>query len=115
MKATFFSKPAKWRKWLAEHHASEDELWVGFYKKDSGIPSITWPESVDEALCYGWIDGVRKRIDAASYVIRFTPRRAGSTWSAINLKRVPQLKRLGRMRAAGLRAFARRVVDTTYA
>ena len=115
MKATFFPTPAAWRRWLAAHHATRDELWVGFHKKDTGLPSITWPESVDEALCYGWIDGIRRSLGASSYVIRFTPRRAGSNWSAVNLRRVPELKRARRMRAAGLRAFARRVVDTSYA
>ena len=79
MKPRFFATPAKWRAWLAANHASADELWVGFYKKASGRPSITWPESVDEALCYGWIDGIRRSVDADSYMIRFTPRREGST------------------------------------
>ena len=84
------------------------ELLVGFYKRDSGKPSITWPESVDQALCYGWIDGVRKRIDDVSYSIRFTPRRAGSIWSSINIKRVGELEALGHMHEAGLAAFAKR-------
>jgi uncharacterized protein YdeI (YjbR/CyaY-like superfamily) len=115
MKATFFPTPSAWRKWLAAHHAKRDELWVGFHKKDSGRPSITWPESVDEALCYGWIDGIRRSLGAISYVIRFTPRRPGSTWSAVNIRRVAELKRQRRMRAAGLRAFERRIVDRSYA
>ena len=78
MDPTFFATPADFRDWLAAHHATADELWVGFYKKGSGRPSITWPESVDEALCYGWIDGLRRRLDDERYVIRFTPRRRGS-------------------------------------
>src|SRR5205814_6933420 len=84
MAPRFFAGPADWRSWLARHHKTEAELWVGFYKKASGRPSITWPESVDEALCFGWIDGIRKAVDESSYVIRFTPRKATSNWSAIN-------------------------------
>jgi uncharacterized protein YdeI (YjbR/CyaY-like superfamily) len=83
-------------------------LWVGFHRKDSGRTSITWPESVDEALCYGWIDGIRKKVDAESYKIRFTPRRAKSTWSAVNIGRIAVLAREGRMQPAGVAAFARR-------
>lgn len=97
----FFRTPAAFRAWLARHHASAKELWVGFYKKETGRASITWPESVDEALCYGWIDGIRKGVDAASYVIRFTPRRPGSKWSAINLRKIQELTAAGRMHAAG--------------
>lgn len=82
---------------------------MGFYKKASGRPSITWPESVDEALCVGWIDGLRKSRDESSYMIRFTPRKAGSTWSAVNIARVEELTEQGRMRAAGVEAFARRI------
>lgn len=108
MNITFFKTPPDFRKWLRKHHASEQELWVGFYKKDSGQPSITWPESVDEALCYGWIDGIRKRIDDVSYTIRFTPRKPTSTWSAVNIKRVGELTQKGFMRAAGLKAFEMR-------
>ena len=85
------------------------ELWVGFYKRDSGRPSITWSESVDEALCFGWIDGIRKRIDEISYHIRFSPRRRGSIWSAINIKRAQALTKEKRMRPAGLKAFAARI------
>ena len=95
MNPTFFASPAAFRKWLAKHHDKESELLVGFYKKDSGRPSITWPESVDQALCFGWIDGVRRRIDDVSYSIRFTPRKQRSTWSAINIGRVAELSRLG--------------------
>ena len=85
------------------------ELWVGFYTKDSGKPSITWPESVDQALCFGWIDGIRKGIDEISYQIRFTPRRRGSIWSAINIKRAKELVRQKQMRPIGLKAFAARI------
>jgi uncharacterized protein YdeI (YjbR/CyaY-like superfamily) len=111
MKPIFFPSPAAWCAWLEEHHAETDELWVGFYKKSSGKPSITWPESVDGALCFGWIDGIRKSLDEISYVIRFTPRRARSIWSAINIKRVGQLTKLKLMRPAGLKAFAQRTGD----
>jgi len=104
----FFTKLADWRAWLEKNHADFEELWVGFYKRDSGRSSITWPESVDGALCFGWIDGVRKSIDAHSYKIRFTPRRQRSIWSAINIKRTKELSRLGQMHAAGLAAFEKR-------
>jgi uncharacterized protein YdeI (YjbR/CyaY-like superfamily) len=104
----FFKTSSAFRKWLATHHASASELWVGFYKKDSGKASITWPQSVDEALCFGWIDGLRKSVDAVSYKIRFTPRRARSIWSAVNLKRAQELIELGLMQPAGLKAFAAR-------
>ena len=104
----FFATPSDFRGWLERHHASAAELWVGFHKKSSGRPSITWPESVDEALCFGWIDGIRKSLDADSYVIRFTPRRRGSIWSEVNVGRVKSLKREGRMRPAGLGAFTKR-------
>jgi uncharacterized protein YdeI (YjbR/CyaY-like superfamily) len=110
---TFFATPAAFRAWLATHHDTAAELWVGFHRTDSGKPSITWPEAVDEALCVGWIDGVRKRVDDASYAIRFTPRKPRSTWSSVNVARVAELTRLGRMRAAGLAAFARRAADRT--
>lgn len=101
----FFSKPADFRSWLETNHKAKSELWVGFYKKASGRPSITWPESVDEALCVGWIDGLRKTIDAESYKIRFTPRKKTSNWSAVNIGRVDELTKLGRMRPGGLAAF----------
>ena len=101
MKPKFFPSPAAWHAWLEEHHETQQELWVGFHKKDSGKPSITWPESVDGALCFGWIDGVRKSIDERSYVIRFTPRRPRSVWSAINIKRVGELTTMGVMRPCG--------------
>lgn len=105
---TFFKTPADFRKWLTKYHATAKELWVGFHKKDSGKPSITWPESVDEALCHGWIDGIRKRVDETSYKIRFTPRRPSSIWSAVNIKRVADLAKEGRMKPAGEKAFAAR-------
>jgi uncharacterized protein YdeI (YjbR/CyaY-like superfamily) len=108
MQPTFFATPGDFRRWLMRHHALERELWVGFYKKDSGRPSLTWPESVDEALCFGWIDGVRKSLDADSYVIRFTPRRPGSIWSNVNTRRAQELIRTRRMKPAGLRAFKAR-------
>lgn len=111
MKVTFFKTPADLRTWFREHAHSADELWIGFYKKDSGRPSITWPESVDEALCVGWIDGIRKSIDEASYKIRFTPRRKGSIWSAVNIRRVAALTEEKRMRPAGLKAFAARIAN----
>jgi uncharacterized protein YdeI (YjbR/CyaY-like superfamily) len=95
--------------WLEENHATATELWVGFYKTNSGKSSITWPESVDQALCFGWIDGIRKRVDEISYQIRFTPRRRGSIWSAINIKRAEELARQKRMRPTGLKAFAERI------
>ena len=113
MKPLFFPTPADWRRWLAKHHASAGELWVGFYKRGSGKPSITWPESVDEALCFGWIDGVRKSLGAESYVIRFTPRRPGSIWSVVNVRRVGELTKARRMRPAGLRAFEKRTAKKT--
>ena len=108
MKVSFFPRPADFRKWLEKNHATAKELLVGFHKKRSGRPSITWPESVDEALCFGWIDGIRKRVDEASYTIRFTPRKATSTWSAINIGHVEVLTREGRMRPAGMKAFEAR-------
>lgn len=104
----FFATPAALRAWLARHHDSVRELWVGYYRKDSGRRSITWPESVDEALCYGWIDGIRKKVDEISYKVRFTPRRPKSAWSNVNIARVEVLTREGRMQSAGLAAFARR-------
>ena len=105
----FFRTPADLRTWLEKNHATATELWVGFYKRGSGKPSITWPESVDQALCFGWIDGVRKRVDEISYQIRFTRRRRGSIWSAINIKRAEELVRQKQMRPTGLEAFAARI------
>lgn len=105
MDPRFFPTSAAFRKWLAANHAKSKELWVGFYKKGSGKPSITWPESVDEALCFGWIDGIRKSVDEESYKIRFTPRKPGSVWSAINIRNVERLIKEKRMQPAGLKAF----------
>ena len=104
----FFAAPAAFRNWLKKNHASSREQWIGFHRKASGRPSITWPESVDEALCVGWIDGLRKTIDAESYKIRFTPRKKESNWSAVNIGRVKELTEQGRMQPAGLAAFALR-------
>jgi uncharacterized protein YdeI (YjbR/CyaY-like superfamily) len=108
MQPNYFATPAAWRDWLEKHHSQRQELLVGFYKKDSGKPSITWPESVDAALCFGWIDGVRRRIDDTRYSIRFTPRKARSIWSVVNIKRVEELTGRGLMRPAGLKAFETR-------
>ncbi len=103
---TFFPAAADFRAWLAEHHATTDHLWVGYYKKATKKPSVTWEDTVDEALCYGWIDGIRKSRDRDSYVIRFTPRKPKSVWSQRNIDLVERLKSEGRMRAEGLAAYA---------
>ena len=105
---TFFETPEEFRAWLEEHHETATELLVGFHRKSSGKPSITWPESVDEALCFGWIDGIRRGIDETSYSIRFTPRKPTSNWSSVNIARVAELEKEGRMRPAGRAAFERR-------
>ncbi len=104
----FFPTPAAFRKWLAANHAKSTELWVGFYKKGSGKPSIDWPQSVDEALCFGWIDGIRKSVDEESYKIRFTPRKPDSVWSAINMRNVERLIKEKRMQPAGMKAWQAR-------
>lgn len=109
----FFATPEDFRRWLADHHDTATELIVGFYKKGSGKPSITWPESVDEALSFGWIDGVRRSISEEAYCIRFTPRKTSSIWSAVNVARVAALEELGRMTEAGRRAFAAREAART--
>jgi uncharacterized protein YdeI (YjbR/CyaY-like superfamily) len=114
-KPTFFPTPAKFRAWLEKNHAKESELLVGFYKRDSGKPSITWPESVDQALCFGWIDGIRRRIDGESYSIRFTPRKATSNWSRINIDRVAELTKQGLMTETGRTAFETRKAKRDYA
>jgi uncharacterized protein YdeI (YjbR/CyaY-like superfamily) len=108
VKPAFFKTPAAFRAWLQKNHRTSSELWVGYWKKSTGRPSITWQESVDEALCFGWIDGIRKSIDAESYTNRFTPRRRGSVWSAVNVRRAAELITAGRMRTAGRRAFEAR-------
>jgi uncharacterized protein YdeI (YjbR/CyaY-like superfamily) len=104
----FFKTQDDFRKWLESHHEKETELIVGFYKVDSGKPSMSWSQSVDQALCFGWIDGVRKSIDKESYSIRFTPRRNTSNWSAINIKKIEDLTKAGLMKPAGLKAFSLR-------
>jgi len=108
MNPTFFETPAELRTWLEKNHTKATELWLGFHKKGSGKPSVTYAEALDEALCLGWIDGVRKSLGDESYTIRFTPRRRGSIWSGINIKRATELTTLGRMAPAGLRAFEAR-------
>lgn len=104
-KPAFFRTPAEFRTWLKKHHKTAVELTVGFYRKDSGKPSITWSEAVDEALCFGWIDGIRKKVSDEAYSNRFTPRRARSSWSAINIAKVAELTKAGRMQPAGMAAF----------
>ena len=111
MNPTFFETPAQFRVWLEQHHKTEKVLTVGFYKVGSGKASVTWSQSVDQALCFGWIDGVRKSVDAESYSIRFTPRRLGSIWSAVNIRKVSELKLAGLMQPAGLKAFSLRTED----
>lgn len=100
--ALYFESPAAFRRWLERHHATAKVVWVGYHKKETGRPTLTWPESVDEALCFGWIDGVRRSVDAGRYKARFTPRRPGSIWRAVNLRRAEALIAAGRMTAAGL-------------
>jgi uncharacterized protein YdeI (YjbR/CyaY-like superfamily) len=104
----YFRSPAEFRKWLEDNHDKRDELWLGYYKKRSGKPSLTWAEAVDEALCFGWIDGVRKSVDDERSMQRFTPRRPNSNWSAVNIANVARLKKTGLMRPAGLAAFENR-------
>ena len=106
--ARFFRTPAQLRAWFDKNHGTCKELWVGYYKRETGKPSVTWPESVGEALCVGWIDGLRKGIDQHSYKIRFTPRRPGSIWSDVNIRKVKALMKEGRMCPAGLKAFEAR-------
>lgn len=107
-KVKFFSTQSLFREWLAKNHARSAELWVGFHKKKSGKKSITYPEALDEALCFGWIDGVRKTVNESSYTIRFTPRKSKSIWSRVNTERAEELSKLGRMKPSGLQAFALR-------
>ena len=104
-----FDSPASFRRWLKPNHVKQDELWVGYWKKSTGRPSMSWEESVDEALCFGWIDGIRKRVDDESYTIRFTPRRTGSIWSLRNIKRYTELDQAGRIEVLGKAAFEQRV------
>jgi uncharacterized protein YdeI (YjbR/CyaY-like superfamily) len=105
---TFFPTHADLRKWFKEYSGSSSELWIGFYKKDSGRTAATYKEAVDEALCFGWIDGIRKSIDGISFTNRFTPRKKNSHWSAVNIKRIGELKKLKRMEPSGLNAFNER-------
>ena len=111
MAPTFFKTPAALRRWFKTHHATTAELWIGFYKKDSGRGGVVYRQALDEALCVGWIDGMARRIDAASYMQRFTPRRPRSDWSAINIARANELVAEGRMQNSGLAAFERRMPD----
>jgi len=107
----FFETPDQWRAWLEEHHERATEVEVGFRRKASGLPTMTWSEAVDEALCFGWIDGVRRGIDETSYRIRFTPRKKGSVWSRVNVDNVARLTEAGRMRPAGVAAFEARTAE----
>ena len=104
----YFGSPAEFRAWLEEHHARETEVFVGYWKKATGRPSLTWSQAVDEALCFGWIDGVNRRVDDERHYQRFTPRKPSSNWSAVNVANVERLRAEGRMRPAGEAAFARR-------
>ncbi|CEJ70190.1 hypothetical protein BN1195_02495 [Chryseobacterium oranimense G311] len=113
MTPTFFATKEEFRKWLEENHTKEKEILVGFYKKGTGKPSMNWSESVDQALCFGWIDGVRRSLDTESYTNRFTPRKPNSTWSLINIKKVEELTKAGLMSAEGQKAFMARKEDKT--
>ena len=108
MKPTFFKNQKELRKWFEKNYDKRREIWVGFYKKDSGRANFTWSQSVDQALCFGWIDGIRKSIDNDSYMIRFTPRNPKSNWSAINIKKIKELTKLGLMHQAGIEVFKKR-------
>ncbi len=105
MDPIFFKNPAEFREWLEKNYQTETELWVGFYKVNTGKPSMTWSQSVDQALCFGWIDGIRKKVDEEGYCIRFTPRKPDSTWSKINIAKVEELTGKGLMHPAGMEAF----------
>jgi uncharacterized protein YdeI (YjbR/CyaY-like superfamily) len=113
MEPVYFSRPADFRRWLEQNHRTATELVVGFYKRDSGRPSITWPEAVDEALCFGWIDGVRRSISDVAYSIRFTPRKPTSVWSAVNVAKVMALRKAKKMAPAGLKAYSLRTPERT--
>ena len=110
---THFVSSAAFRDWLREYHSRRGELWVGYWKKSTRRPSITWEESVDEALCFGWIDGIRKRVDEDAYTIRFTPRRASSTWSRRNIDRYKALEAAGRIESTGAAAYERRTEENS--
>ena len=105
MNIKYFKSASDFRRWLEKNHSTTQELWVGYHKKSSQQPSMTWPDSVDEALCFGWIDGIRKSVDDLRYTIRFTPRRQGSIWSAVNIKRARELSDKGLMKPTGIAAF----------
>jgi uncharacterized protein YdeI (YjbR/CyaY-like superfamily) len=113
MTVTFFKSAAEFRVWLARHHDKAAELWVGFYRKDSRRSGITYAEALDQALCFGWIDGVRKKVDDAGYTNRFSPRKAKSIWSLVNTRRAKELRKLGLMQPPGLKAFRARKADNT--
>jgi uncharacterized protein YdeI (YjbR/CyaY-like superfamily) len=113
MTARYFKTPAEFRRWLSVHHATEKELLVGFYRKASGLPGISYKEAVDEALCFGWIDGIKNRVDEVRYTHRFTPRKAGSTWSVVNTKRAGELIAMARMARPGLDVFEHRDPEKT--
>lgn len=113
MKPRFFNKQLQFNQWLVKNHGSASEILVGFYKKSSGRKGITYPEALDEALCFGWIDGIRKNLDEDSYTIRFTPRKSKSIWSLVNVRHVERLKKEGRMQPAGLAAFDLRDIKRT--
>jgi len=108
MKPIYFKDQSEFRKWLDQHHKTETEILVGFYKKGSGKQNMTWSQSVDQALCYGWIDGIRKSIDEQSYCIRFTPRRPTSIWSSVNIRKIDELTKQGLMQTGGIEAFKKR-------
>ncbi len=110
---THFDCPTAFRDWLRKHHAERDELWVGYWKKSTRRASLTWEESVDEALCFGWIDGIRKRVDERAYTVRFTPRRSSSTWSRRNIDRYQALAAAGRIEPAGAAAYEDRKKENT--
>lgn len=108
MKPRFLASQSAFRKWLEQHHAETRELWVGFYRKESGKGGITYPQALDEALCFGWIDGLRKAVDDSSYIVRFTPRKPDSIWSAVNVRHIERLIESGQMQKPGLNAFKTR-------
>ena len=109
----FFRNANQFRKWLEKHHRSRSEQWIGYYKKHTALASMDWPQSVDAALCFGWIDGLRKSIDADSYMIRFTPRQPNSHWSLVNLRRFERLEKAGLVAAAGKEAYSKRNLENS--
>jgi uncharacterized protein YdeI (YjbR/CyaY-like superfamily) len=115
MEPVFFASAREFRDWLESNHGTAGELWVGFHRRATGRPSMTWPESIDQALCFGWIDGIRRSLDAESYAIRFTPRKSAGNWSAVNVARAGELARAGLMTPAGMRAFESSDAERTQA